>query len=113
MPKEDRLITFDFDEAYEALAALCKQKDIQDLFQGEITGMSHPDGDSSRILIQFKNPETKQGHSEEYSRDFIAAALMLFCRNLKIPLPRGGKKFVSFDDDEVMLRITVFPQEKS
>lgn len=108
MPHEDRTLIFDFDEAKTAIAELCAKQDIQEVdLNGYIQKLSNPDGDKSRITFQFKDDATKQEHKEEYSRDFVAAALMMYCKKIGIPLPQKGEKFITFDGDTLRLRIKI------
>lgn len=107
MPKEDRLIIFDYKEVYQAVYSLCSQKDIKKPAQGRVEGVEHPDGDTSRVVMRLYNEISDEHLSEEYSRDFFAAALMLFCRGLGIPLPKTAVKSVFIRDDEVTLRVRI------
>lgn len=107
MPREDRLITFNYDEVYQAVYSLCAQQKVKKPPQGHIESVEHPDGDSSRVKIALFNNSTQESAQVEYSRDFFAASLMLFCRGLGIPLPKTSHKSVSIRDGEVCLRIRI------
>lgn len=111
MPKEDRRIVFDNEELYKALFALCSQKQMKKPPAGRITSIKEDDADKDRIMVTIENrmaadPEETLAE-REYSRDFIAAALMLFCRGLGIPLPKSASKSVIIRDDQVMLRVQI------
>ena len=105
MPREDRLISFDYDEVYRAVYSLCVQQDVKKPGQGTVQGVDHPDGDTSRVVLRMYNEVSEESFNEEYSRDFFAAALMLFCRGLGIPLPKPAVKSVLIRDGEVSLRV--------
>ena len=59
------------------------------------------------ILMYLENPQEKEGGRTvcKYTSDFIAAALMLFCRGEGIPLPKNAKKSVMIKGEDVMLRV--------
>lgn len=105
MPKEDRLIVFDHTEVYKAVYSLCSQQGVKKPVQGVVERVFHPEGDVSRVVLTVYNEISGDERKEEYSRDFFAAALMLYCRGLGIPLPKNADKSVSIKDDEVMLRV--------
>lgn len=109
MPTEDRRIIFNNAEIYKALFALCSQKQIKKPPAGVITALKVDEADDSRLYVTIENPQDAENPvaTREYSRDFMAAALMLFCRGLGIPLPKGGKKSVLIKDDQVMLRVQI------
>lgn len=109
MPKEDRRIIFDNEEIYKALYALCAQKQIKKPPAGRITALKVDGKDDSKLLVTIENNQADYDPVKEveYTRDFLAAALMLFCRGLGIPLPKNATKSVLIKDDQVMLRVQV------
>ncbi|MEM7680154.1 MAG: hypothetical protein AAF182_04040, partial [Pseudomonadota bacterium] len=100
---------FDSKELYKAIYALSAQKQINKPPSGEIVGVRVGQEDGNRVFIKIENdldddaPETEV----EYNRDFMAAALMLYCRGLGIPLPKTATKSVLIKDDQVMLRVQI------
>ncbi len=109
MPREDRLIIFDNEEVYKALFALSAQKQMRKPPAGMITKVEEGQEDRNQITIHLHNPQETfdKDVSVEYSRDFLAAALMLFCRGLGIPLPKSARKSVMLRNGEVMLRVQI------
>lgn len=108
MPREDRRIVFSNDEVYKALYALSAQKGMKKPPPGVVKKISEDKKDNTKIYVQLENPQEKTDAKVEYSRDFLAAALMLFCRGAGIPLPKGGRKSVMISsDNEVMLRVQI------
>lgn len=107
MPKEDRRIIFEFDEAYKAIYAMCVQREIKKPPAGEIKSIRKNLGDESKITIELANNMDNSEASVEYSRDFLAAALMLYCRGLGIPLPKNASKSVMLSDERVALRVQI------
>ncbi len=109
MPVEDRRIIFDNTEVYKALYALCTQKQMKTPPPGVIIHIKESEADSSLVVVKISNPQDSNNPevTVEYSHDFFAAALMLFCRGLGIPLPKSAKKSVVITDGTVMLRAKI------
>ena len=107
MPVEDRRILFSNEELYKALYAFCFQKQVRQPPPGVITKVSEDAQDKSKVLFILENPQDQTGTTLEYSHDFLAAALMLYCRSCGIPLPKSGRKSVLIQGAEVMLRVQI------
>ena len=109
MPREDRRIIFDYEEVYKALYALCAQKQMRKPPPGALESVTEKEGEPEKIIIKLVNPSEKFDPevTVEYNRDFLAAALMLFCRGQGIPLPKSARKSVMIQDGEVMLRARI------
>ncbi len=111
MPREDRMIIFNYEELFDAFRNLCESKEMPFLLEGRITEIKHPSGDNARYVFDVEDESGSSSKTEEYSRDLIAAALMMRCRAHKIPLPKTAKKSVLFDNNaqEITLRVRVDP----
>lgn len=108
MPREDRRIFFDHEETYKAIYALCMQKEMRKPPPGYITNVSIDKDNEQRIRIRIENPQDSSAADLEYGRDFMAAALMLLCRSLGIPIPRKSQKSVEVvDGGTILLRLTM------
>jgi len=107
MPRENRLIVFDHGELYHAIYSLCSNKGLKMPPQGNINKVSFADSNSKLIVIDIENNLKQVTKQEEYGRDFIAAALMLLCRGLGIPLPKVANKAVSIVEGKIALRIKI------
>ena len=107
MPREDRRISFDFTEIYKAIFALCMQKDLARPVVGSITAIDFKGDDGKSVAVRFANGLEGTSATSEYGRDFLAAALMLYCRTCSIPIPKRGVKSVELRDEGVTLRITL------
>lgn len=107
MPKEDRRIIFEFDEAYKAIYAMSVQREIKKPPAGMITSIKAHLGDDNKVMVHLENPMDNSEASVEYSRDFLAAALMLYCRGLGIPLPKNASKSVMLNDERIALRVQI------
>ena len=111
MPREDRRIVFELDEVYKAIYALCIQKQVRQPPPGNIVAIAEDPRDDKNIHIMLNNPQMHVKENTrskiEYSRDFVAAALMLYCRGQGIPLPKGAVKLVEFGETDVTLRVLI------
>lgn len=108
MPIEDRRIIFDILETYQALYTLTqKQDEAPRLLSGIIDKIEEQGDDHNKINIYIVNPQNGKSGVVAYSRDFVAAALMMFCRGAGIPLPKKAKKSVLIRDGKLVLRVTV------
>lgn len=109
MPKEDRRIIFTFEEAYKAIYSLSAQKQIKKPPVGEVTKIEKDESDDNVIYMHLDNEQEQWDREKkvEYSRDFIAAALMLYCRGCGIPLPKSAKKSVVLGSTNIILRVEI------
>ena len=105
MPTEDRRIVFSNNEVYKALYTLRDQKDMRQMPVGEIITAGIDASDSTMMFFVLEN-RIKQSHAKiEHNQDFVAAALMLFCRGSGVPLPKNAKKSVMIQEGVVILRV--------
>ena len=107
MPREDRRLIFDYEEAYKAIYALCVQKEMRKPPSGAISNVTQDPADQNKFTVRIDNALQGTGDDVSYSQDFLAAALMLYCRTCGIPLPKKGQKSVILIDKTVILRITI------
>jgi len=107
MPKEDRHIIFTADEVYKAIYALAVQKQLPKPPVGAVKKIEEKDGDPAQIIIHLENPAEETQDTREYTRDFLAAALMVFCRGAGIPLPKNARKSVMIKDGQAILRVQI------
>ena len=108
MPREDRRIIFDMSETYNALYKLSlKADDAPKMIAGLIAKIEEDGLDANKINIFLENPQEGEKRMVTFSRDFIAAALMMFCRGAGIPMMRRANKTVMIKDGVVILRVTV------
>jgi hypothetical protein len=107
MPREDRCIIFDYAETYKAMYTLCVQKGLPQPFVGSITALNFKTGDDKSVVVRFANGLQGMSATREFSRDFLAAALMLYCGTCNIPIPKRATKPVELGGEAVTLRITL------
>lgn len=107
MPKEDRRITFSYDEVYKAIFAMCVQRELRKPPAGIIMAVDRHD-DNSKVTVRIENPLTNDPVIFlDYPLDFLAAALMLYCRTCRIPLPKTAGKSVEFSNEGIVLRVLI------
>ena len=107
MPHEERRIFFDYSETYKAIYALCVQKEMKKPPPGAVTAIEVDAVDDRNLVFLIENNLDDSEGKREYSRDFLAAALMLYCRGLRIPLPKGARKSVDIEPDKVILNVSI------
>lgn len=107
MPREDRRIIFEFQETYKAIYALCVQKEIRKPPPGMVAAITQHATDSSKVIVRIENAHSNENKDIEFSQEFITAALMLYCRTCRIPLPKTAQKSVEFNNDNVVLRVQI------
>ena len=108
MPREDRRVIFDRNESYQAIYTLAqKQDNMQRPMPGAITKIEEDAEDPNKINFYITNPQTDENKVAVYTRDFVAASLMMFCRGAGIPLPRKASKSVIVKNNELILRALV------
>lgn len=107
MPREDRRIIFEFQETYKALYAMCVQREMKKPPPGMVAAVVVHPTDSTKVLVRIENAHSNTAQDIEFTRDFLAAALMLYCRTLRIPLPKTAQKSVDFLPDGVILRVQI------
>ena len=107
MPREDRRIIFEYEELYKAIYSLCVQKGRRKPPIGMISSVVEDKNDNSRLYVLIENQHEEHSSKHEYSRDFIAAALMIYCRGCGIPLPKKARKSVIINEQDVILRVEI------
>jgi hypothetical protein len=107
MPRENRVITFNHQEVYTAIFSLCSQKKLPKPPAGTVSTIYEHQEDTGLIVMDIKEPHVETIKKAEYSYDLVAAALMLFCRGLGIPLPKAALKFVRISNGEVSLNVKI------
>lgn len=108
MPREDRRVIFDMSETYQALYRLSLKKDDEKTLQpGAIVKIEANANNEDQFDFHLSNPQEGVEMTVTYSKDFVAAALMMFCRGEGIPLPRRAQKAVMVREGQMILRVVV------
>lgn len=105
MPREDRRVYFDMDESYQALYAFCEEKSIAKPVSGSLHKVDVNLDNPMDLDFFVESKRTGQIEVFKYSKDFVVAALMILCRNSKIPLPKGVNKNLEITKDNLILRL--------
>lgn len=114
MPYENRHIHFESDEVYKAVYGLCFQKQMKLPPPGQVTRIAESQTAKGQVALGLMNPQTRNEIEIQYGQDFLAAALMLYCRGCGIPLPKKAEKSVIIVDGKVTLRVQIGgPREKT
>ncbi len=104
MPLEDRRIIFKPDELYHAIYAHAKRADMRALPSGEIKGARFKDEHGDMVSLVVVNDVEKTTSTHDYGRAFVAAALIMYCRGVGIPVPKAANKSIEIDDGRIVLR---------
>lgn len=105
MPREDRRIFFDYDEAYKAVYQLCQQKGLPKPPPGYIVKIEANLEEPLDVDMFLENHKSSAIETVRYTKDFLVASLMIMCRAIGIPLPKGANKTLELSRDKVILRI--------
>lgn len=105
MPREDRRIFFEFEETYKAIYQLCAQKGLPKPTAGTIIRIEQNIENPLELDIFLENNKSNEIEVIRYTKDFMIAALMIMCRTIGIPLPKGANKTLELAQAMVILRI--------
>ena len=104
MPKELRKLVFTSDELQTAAVAYCYREGIK-LPKGILKSVTF-DADE-KVSLNFSALADGGTTRIWLTRDQIAAAIIRYCRSLRIPIPRLSQKIVNPDGDGIALLINV------
>lgn len=105
MPREDRRIIFDREEVYKAIYALSVQKEIRKPPPGVLDTIVPDKSDPALLRATITNPQESSSRTIDFTRDFLAAALLVYCRSHNIPISKRARKSVEFSGTDVILRL--------
>lgn len=105
MPREDRRIYFDHDETFKAVYQLCGQKGLPKPPAGYIIRVEPNIENPMDLDVILENHRSSALETIHYSKDFVVAALMIYCRGAGIPLPKGANKSLELSKDKIILRV--------
>lgn len=107
MPSEDRKIIFTFEEVYKALYAMTVQKEMKKLPVGAIKSIAKSTTSSDQYTVWIEDDYTMESNEIGFGGDFLAAALMVFCRSQGIPMSKKARKSVEIDGAHLVLRLQI------
>lgn len=105
MPREDRRIYFDYDETFKAIYQLCAQKGLPKPPPGYIIRVDANAENPLELDFFLESHRSSALETTRYTKDFVVAALMIFCRGIGIPLPKGANKTLELTKDKLILRV--------
>jgi len=116
MPVDVRKLIFSKDEVLAAFKDYCreqhmvdKQEPIEDFVIDEKTPTDGHSVVAAAVSFASNNPQ--KPHQIKLDQDKIFEVLVSTCKNLKIPLPRQGTKFVRKHNDGLMMIIGISEKE--
>ncbi len=102
MPTEIRKIIFDKHDVQNAVVGHCLHANItlpQAAIEGIVIGMEH----DSAVTLNFTRDDPAIPNDVTLSREEVGAALIRYCRDNKIPLPRRAPKILQPGEDSLSL----------
>src|SRR5262245_37125063 len=103
MTTEIRQIVFQQTELCAAIHDYKKRR-AEPLPPGSIIGVTCGDGPDPTATLTIRNDSTNGVIIVTFNAEEIAAALILFCINRRIPLPaKAGKKLVRYGDSFALM----------
>lgn len=100
MPSELRIIRFRLDEVSAAVLSLAPRINLKVPGTAILGTYPAPDG-TPNALLRYGGA----GTDIVISNNQLAASLIAYCHNVKIELPREGKKSIQVSKDHIDLRI--------
>jgi hypothetical protein len=77
------------------------------LSRAAVQGVAVRAGDGISVVVTAEREGHREWTKVELGPAQIAAAMIRYCRALKIPLPRGSQKSLEVQGDNICLKITV------
>ena len=91
MPTETRQLIFSDEELLDALTSHNRMA-IDKLFIGRIVSCSVPPGEVLTVRLTIRHETTNNDYDMTFGADVIGAALIRYCLEINIPLPRRAQK---------------------
>jgi len=112
MPSEHRVIVFTSEEAIDAIARFSKMLDTP-LFRGKPTELHVRKNPQVRAILEVEKRGSEEIETIDLNSSHLAAALINFCREIRIPLPRNAKKELDVSGEQLVLRLKVGEPSKA
>jgi hypothetical protein len=77
------------------------------LARAAVHGVTVRGGESISVVVTAEREGHRKWVEAEFGPAQIAAAMIRYCRALRIPLPRGSQKALEVQGDNICLKITV------
>ena len=106
MPVELRKILFAEEELKAAVIDYCLRSKIR-LPETYIDSLDITEDAEACVILNYATDHTTDISDVKLSRDQVAAALIRYCGDNKIPLPRNARKILQPGDEGIALLINI------
>lgn len=106
MPEELRKILFSKEEVQAAVVDYCLRSKIR-LPDKNIEGLEVSADPEAMVVLKYAEAGPEEDNAVELSRDHVAAALIRYCSNIKVPLPRSAQKVLQPGNGGISLLINI------
>ncbi len=106
MPMELRKLFFQAGELQAAAVSHCLRSRMT-LPDANITGVETQDNADAMLILRFSPDNPADRDQVVLNQDEVAAALIRYCKDNQIPLPRRGQKALSAEDGGISLLVNV------
>ena len=112
MPSEMRIIVFSPEEVLEAIEGFDAHADKR-LFRGKAIDCHVRKNPKVHAVLEVERAGGEEMDTVDLNASQLAAALISYCRERRIPLPRNAKKELDVIDDQLVLRLEVGAKNKA
>lgn len=106
VPREIRKIIFDKQDMLEAMLNYAIRNDYE-LPRARVDGFAISQDPEGRFSLKFKFDDPTITMNITLNQDEIGAAMILYCKNQRIPLPRNANKSLVRHEDSLALQIAL------
>ncbi|MEE8394265.1 MAG: hypothetical protein V3R66_07960 [Rhodospirillales bacterium] len=106
MPKELRKLGFDKEELRAAAYDYCLRTNIH-VPQAAISDIEIGEDPAAAVTLKFDTLDVNDVKEVRLNRDQMGAALIRYCGEQKIPIPRRGQKILKIEGEEIALMINI------
>lgn len=104
MQTEIRRLVFSTDELVEALYAY-SESSSEKIPEGNVISCKAVDDDKTAVALEIENRPTQESYHVNLRHEFVGAALLGYCFDKKIPVPRDSEKSLQISGDNIALAI--------
>jgi hypothetical protein len=106
LPSEIRKLIFTVDEARNAAVEHCLQKNIF-MPDANIEDVILSNDADKMLVLKFSTTDPMDPSELSLNQEIVAAALIRFCGQNNVPLPRHGQKLLNVKDGKLIMMINV------
>ncbi len=106
MPSELRKLVFSVDETRNAVIEHCLQKKIA-MPEANIEDVVLSSDADRMVVLKFSTSDPTVPSELALNQEIVAAALIRYCNQCKIPLPRQGQKLLNVQDGKLVMMINI------